>query len=72
MKNTYKNYSAKHRAIIKKHINTLLKLNSMFILSNDDMEIYTITYKALESECRAFSKATGRLLDLPEFVKMFI
>lgn len=72
MKNKYKAYSAKHRAIIKKHIKTMLKLNSMFILSDDDIEVYALTYKALESECRAFSKATGRLLDLPEFVKMFI
>lgn len=72
MRNTYKRYTAKHRAMIKKHILTMAKACSSFVMTDDEIELYTVTYNALDAERRAFSKAMHREIGFPEFVKMFI
>ncbi|MBR5316021.1 MAG: hypothetical protein IKU44_04440 [Firmicutes bacterium] len=65
-------YTARQRVMLKQHINTLLKASTAPFLTPAEQEYCSMTYCTIEAECRAYSKATGSLLTVSEFVAMFI
>ena len=72
MRSLKKHYTARQRVMLKKHINALLKASTSPFLTAEEVEYCAMTYSTIEAECRSYSKATGSLLTVPEFVKMFI